>query len=236
MSGLIKTMKFEKVSLGFESQEVLQGCDFEFPMNQNCRIVFKDDREKFFFFHAMTQVAGFQRGRFMINNDNVVDFSFEEFLQYRLKMGFGFSTRGLIHNCTLRQNIELPLRYHQIVPEDQIEDWINTCVEYFDYAKDLDRRPSEVSPNSQKAALLTRAFVHKPELVFLDTPEMLLSNRLQANLLQLIDDHRKHHNLKHLFFATYDEELSECLADQNIILEKKRLTLVRKESHQRIVS
>lgn len=233
---LIERMKFEKVSLVFENNEVLSGCDFEFPLNQNCRMVFKSDREKFYFFHAMTQIAGFHKGRFLMNDDNVVNFSFEEFMRYRLRTGFGFATRGLLHNQTLRQNIELPIRYHQIMPESQVSSWIETCVDYFDFKKDLDKRPSEVSPSSQKATLLTRAFVHKPELVFLDAPEMLLSNRLQANLLQLIDDHRKHYNLKHLFFSTDDEELSECLADQNIILEKKRLNLVKKDSIKRKVS
>ena len=234
MSQLIKTMKFEKVTLGFEGAEVLQSCEFDFPMEQNCRIVFSDDREKFFFFHGLTQVEGFQKGQFLINDQDITQMSFEEFLPYRMKIGFGFSTRGLIHNRTLRQNLELPLKFHKLVPDSGFEDWMNTCTEYFDLKGDLDKRPSDVSPSSQKATLVLRAFIHKPEMIFLDTPELMLSTKLQANLLQLVDDHRKYHNLKHLFFATHDEDFSDCLVDQNIILRNKKLHQVETQKLKRV--
>ena len=234
MSEVIKSMKLEKATMGFEDQEILQNCSFDFPMGQNCRIVFNNDREKFFFFHAMTQIEGFKKGQYLLNNQNIVDMSFEEFLPFRLKIGFGFSTRGLIHNRTLRQNLELPLRFHKIADGSELRDWMQTCVEYFDLEKDLDKRPAEVSTSSQKATLVLRAFILKPELIFLDTPELMLSTKLQANLLQLIDDHRNHHNLKHLFFATYDEDLSDCLVDQNLILRKKNLHRVEIKKQKRI--
>jgi ABC-type transporter Mla maintaining outer membrane lipid asymmetry ATPase subunit MlaF len=226
MPEMLKSLKFEKVTIGFDGSEILQACDFNFPMKQNCRLVFANDREKFFFFHALSQLSGFNKGQFLINDENVLDFSFEEFGKYRLQIGFGFSTRGLIHNLTLRANLELPIRYHQLLPENEIRSWIENCAEYFKISDDLDRRPSDVPTNSQKATLILRAFVHKPEMIILDNPDLLLSNRYQANLLQLIEDHRKLFNLKHLFFSTNDESFSDCLTDQNIILTKKRLNLV----------
>lgn len=231
----VKSLSFKKVTLGFEELEVLQACDFDFPLYQNCRIVFNDDREKFFFFHGMTQLQGFQRGQYLINGEDVTKMSFEEFLPFRLKIGVGFSTRGLIHNRTLRQNLDLPLHFHKIESGKNLTDWMNTCIEYFDLEKFMDKRPAEVSPNAQKATLILRAFIHRPELVFLDTPELMLSTRLHANLLQLIDDHQKHYNLKHLIFSTYNEDLSDCLADKNIVLSKKRLNLVEMKNLKRLV-
>ena len=142
MADMIQSLKFEKVTLGFEESPILLNCDFEFPMNQNCRIVFSNDKEKFFFFHGLTQVAGFQKGRYLINGEDITQFSFEEFLPYRKKIGFGFSTRGLIHNQTLRQNLELPLRFHKFVEGKELDQWFGECVEYFELGKDLDRRPA----------------------------------------------------------------------------------------------
>ncbi len=231
---LIQSMQFKKVTMAYHDSEVLQNCDFVFPMNQNCRIVFNNDREKFFFFHCVSQVEGFNKGEFLLNDDDVSKFSFEEFLKYRLKIGFGFSTRGLIHNQTLRQNLELPLKFHKLFFGKELTDWMNTCVEYFDIFDELDKRPAEVSTNAQKCTLILRAFVTQPELIFLDTPELLLSTKLQANLLQLIDDHRKIYNLKHVFFSTFDEEFSDCLADQNIILSRKRLNKVEVNKNLRV--
>ncbi len=230
----IESMQFKKVTMSFHECEILQNCDFVFPMNQNCRIVFKNDREKFFFYHSMTQLVGIEKGQYLINGVNVPDLSFEEFLGYRLSIGFGFSTRGLLHNQTLRQNLELPLRFHKLFSGSELKDWMETCVEYFDLHDALDKRPAEVSTNSQKCTLILRAFIGQPELIFLDTPELMLSTKLQANLLQMIDDHRKHYNLKHVFFSTYDEQFSDCLSDQNIILNHKRLNKVEVNKKLRI--
>lgn len=228
----IVSLSLKKFSIAFEGQEFLQACNFDFPMGQNNRLVFKNDREKFFFYHALAQVEGITAGQYLINDEDVSQYSFEEFLPLRLNMGVGFSTRGLIHNRTLRQNLMLPLSYHKLV--DKPEEWVNHCGEYFNLHGDFDKRPAEVSPSAQKSTLILRAFIHRPELVILDTPELLLSKNLQASLLQLIDDHRKDHGLKHLLFSTYDEDLSDCLADQNIILDKKRLNLVQIQKLKRL--
>lgn len=236
MSDVFQSLTFKEVHLGFENQEVLRCCDFDFPLGQNLRIVFENDKQKFFFFHALTQVEGFVSGQYLMNDQDVTQMSFEEFLPYRLKMGFGFSTRGLIHNRTLRQNLELPLRYHNLFSESELVTWLKSSAEYFELEKDLDKRPAEVSPNSQKATLVLRAFIHRPELVILDTPEMMLSTKLQANLLQLIDDHRKNFNLRHLIFSTYDESLSDCLTDKNILMRKKSLELIEVNKLQKDAS
>jgi ABC-type lipoprotein export system ATPase subunit len=234
VSEKIETLTLDDVTLAFEGEEILRRCCFNFPMGQNCRVVFQDDRQKFFFFHALSQIEGFARGRYLLNGQDLTKMTFEEFLPYRLKIGFGFSTRGLIHNRTLRQNLELPLRFHRLCNEQELHEWLDHSVEYFGVQKDLEKRPAEVSPNSQKVILVLRAFIHKPEMVFLDTPELMLSTKLHANLLQLIDDHKKYHNLKHLIFSTYNEDLSDCLADQDIILRKKSLQLVERKTWKKV--
>ncbi len=223
MSDLIKELSFKNVTLLLEKKEILKQCSFNFPMNKNCRIVFQSDAEKYFFFYSLAQVQGFIKGEYLINQINVLDLSFEEFMEFRLKIGYSFSARGLIHNQTLRQNLELPLRYHKLVSEDQIKETVDSYAEYFRLGSDLEKRPSDVSMHSQKATLILRAFIHRPELVFMDAPEMMLATTQHASLLQLIDDQRKHRNLKHLFFSTQDEGLSDCLADENVLLLKKKL-------------
>ena len=234
MQALIQQLRLEKATLTFEGKEILQNCSFLFPMNQNCRFVFANDQQKYFFFHSISQVAGFSQGQYFINDDNVLDFTFEEFLRYRIRIGFGFATRGLIHNRTLKDNILLPLRYHNIMPSKMSVEWFKHCTSFFDFGDELNRRPAEVSPSAQKATLILRTFILKPELVFLDTPEMLLSRKLQANLLQLIDEHRREHRLKHLYFATFDENLADCLADQSVILRNKKLELVKIQNLKKV--
>lgn len=219
----IESLSFKNVGLAYEGSPVLQKCNFDFPMGQNCRLIFANDKERFFFFHGVSQLIGFYKGEYLINGQDVLQFSFEEFRCFRVQIGYGFAIRGLINNLTLRQNLELPLNYHQFLPAGEVTEWINHCAEYFEMGADLDRRPSEVPASLQKATLILRAFIHRPRLIFLDNPEVFLSNRHHANLLQLVDDHRAQWGLKHLFFSTADENLSDCLSEKNIILKKRSL-------------
>ncbi len=236
MTVTIKSLRLKNVTLAYDQQVILSRCDFNFPMNKNCRIVFKTDAEKFYFFQSFVQVEGFTSGEYLINEENVLELSFEEFMHYRLKIGFGFSARGLLHNQTLRQNLELPLRYHKLVKEEDLREVVDHYAEYFRLGTDLEKRPSDVSMQSQKSVLILRAFIHHPELIFLDSPELMISNSMHANLLQLVDDHRKSKNLKHLFFSTQDESLAECLADENVLLIKKKLLSTDDLKKQRMAS
>ncbi|MCJ8277563.1 MAG: hypothetical protein HRT44_07440 [Bdellovibrionales bacterium] len=233
----IESLKFENLNINFEGDNILENCTFEFPLNKRCRVVFNNDKEKFIFFHAMTQVEGIESGQYLMNGEDLCEFTFEEFLPYRLNIGYGFSTRGLIHNRTLQQNLELPLIFHKLKTPDEAREWVYHLAQYFEISpEDLNKRPADVSPSVQKSALILRAFVHCPELVILDAPEVLLSGKLHANLLQLIDDQMKNHGLKHLLFATSNEDLSDCLADKNIILRKRKLELVTAKKLKRVAS
>lgn len=214
---------FENISIVLEGQTILNRCDFKFPLQKNVRVACSDPRVRFGFFHALSQIEGFTEGAYQIDQQNILDLTFEEFIPIRRRMGFGFSTRGLLHNLTLQQNLELPLRYHQVTDEEDIKDRVLKYAEYFMIEKELKCRPADVSASTQKAVLILRAFVHHPEMIFLDSPEMMMGNHLHGNLLQLVADQKKYHNLQHLYFSTQDEVLAECLAEESVILHRHKL-------------
>ena len=167
------------------------------------------------------------QGEFLINGENILDFSFEEYQKYRKNIGFGFSTRGLLHNKTLWENVMLPISYHKIFPEKEAQEWVTYLFEYFEATEYMHFRPSDVVASAQKVALLLRAFVHKPQWLILDMPEVFLSRRLYANFLQLLTTFKKEHNLKHLFFSTDDEDLSDCLAEATLKVEKEKISILK---------
>lgn len=219
-------MEFKNVSIRFGDLRLLTRCDFEFPMNTNSRLLFQTDAEKFFFFHSFATVKGFSEGQFLVNGEDVLNLSFHEYLKFRKNIGFGFSTRGLLHNKTLHENVILPLDYHDMIPENERKDWVQFLFEYFDAADDMNKRPSEVVPSMQKVTLLLRAVVHRPQWLLLDTPEIFLSRRLYANFLQMISLFRKDFGLRHLFFSTFDEDLSDCLAEATLKVAREKVNIL----------
>jgi len=222
----IRSIAFRDITINHGPRPILAQCSFDFPTNSNCRVIFQNEVEKFFFFNSLSGIKGFTAGEFLMNDQNILEFSFEEFLKFRKNMGFGFSTRGLLHNRSLRDNVILPLTYHMEMPLEEAEEWVEYLFTYFRAQDYMHRRPSEVVPSTQKVALILRSIAMRPEWLILDCPEIFLARKLQANLLLLIDDHRKHFGLKHLFYSTNDEELSSCLADTTLILEKQQIRVL----------
>lgn len=223
----IDRIEFKNVNIHHRQRKILSNCSFEFPMNANCRLIFSDDAQKFFFFHSLANVKGFVSGQFLVNQNNILEFSFDEFLKYRKNIGFGFSTRGILHNKTLFDNVMLPVAYHSFLTPKERKEWVEFLFEYFEAADDMDKKPSDVIPSTQKVTLLIRAMVHRPDWLILDSPEVFLSRRLYANFLQSLTLFRKEYGLKHLFFSTYDEDLSDCLAEVTLKVEKEKINILK---------
>ena len=225
----IEKLQFKNIQLKNGSMTLLNRCNFDFPLDTNCRLVFKNDMEKFFFFNGFSQLAGFSGGEYLFNGENVLDFSFEEFLSYRLNIGFGFATRGILHNKTLRENLLLPVYYHKTISPYEARKRVDYLLDFFEMGEERNRRPAEVSTSHMKSTLILRAFVHNPEWIVLDAPDILLSNQLYANLLQLVDEQRKEHGLRHFYFATQDEDLAQCMSASSILVGSGTLSFIKHE-------
>jgi ABC-type lipoprotein export system ATPase subunit len=156
MSMLVKTLHFENLTFHYEGQEpLLKNVDFEFPLSKRGT---QDDAtavrtlDKRGTSSSQTGVvvirgvqgagcstvmqilAGLQTptlGSYLINGVPVENMSFEEFLPFRLRMGYAFDTGGLLGNRTLFENLVLPLNYHNICSPQEAERRILALMERF---------------------------------------------------------------------------------------------------------
>jgi phospholipid/cholesterol/gamma-HCH transport system ATP-binding protein len=121
MSTLIKSLHFEKLTFHYEGQEpLLKNVDFEFPISKRgtqndanavrtldkrgtsssqTGVVVIRGAQGAGNSTVMQILAGLQTpssGRYLINGVPVENMSFEEFLPFRLRMGYGFDTGGLL--------------------------------------------------------------------------------------------------------------------------------------------
>ena len=116
----IESLKFEGVSFSHEGQEIIvQNVEFDFPMNEILWVKAEEGAGKSSLLQVLAGLQIPQSGKYLINGENVVEMSFEEFLPYRLKIGYSFDYGGLINNRSLFDNLVLPLLYHKIgTPEE----------------------------------------------------------------------------------------------------------------------
>lgn len=155
-------------------------------------------------------------GDFIINEENVSNYSHDEFNLYRLNMGFSFDVGGLINNLTLYENFKLVLDYHNYLDEDKRFDYIVHMMSFFNLEDQKHLRPSSISSSARKAASVLRSFLLKPQVLILNDPSQGLSVEHLLPLINLIKDHQLNHQLKFIFISSDDSNLINLLPGKSL--------------------
>jgi ABC-type ATPase involved in cell division len=84
--------------------------------------------------HLLKVIAGLTlptKGRVLINGKSIHEMDFEEFLPYRLNLGYTFNLGGILNNRTIKENLMLPFLYHG-APVDYAEQEVQEIIKLFD--------------------------------------------------------------------------------------------------------
>lgn len=248
MNVLIRSLHFENLTFQYEGQNpLLKNVDFEFQLQKRKR---QDDAAESRWperrGRASSQagvvvirgargagcstliqiLAGLQApssGRYFINDVPVEKMSFEEFLPFRLRMGYGFGVGGLISNLTLFENLVLPLNYHKICSQEEAERRVLDLMERFQLAEFKDLRIAYVSASLRKMTVLIRAIIMRPEILFLDDPNIRISKEEQKMYAELLRELINDGTLHTVFITSFDESFFSHFDYSNIYLEDKKL-------------
>lgn len=216
----IESLKFENLGFSHEASEPLfQNLDFSFPMNKIIWLKASDGSGKS---TLMQLLAGLQSptiGSILINDQNIGELNFEDFLPYRLNIGYSFDYGGLIHNRSIYENLMMPLEYHRILPEDEAKQRVEMYLSEFNLKEFANERPAHVPGRVRKMSVILRALILHPDLLILDDPSVGLGPEMQENLANHILGLRAQGHLKHVFISSYDEKFMSLLPYEVIHVE-----------------
>lgn len=91
-------------------------------------------------------------------------------LRHRLRLGFVFDGGQLLNQLTVRQNVALPLRYHQNLSVADAEPFVWRILERTGLESWADSTPGALGRNWHKRVGLARALMLKPEVLLVDNP------------------------------------------------------------------
>lgn len=139
------------------------------------------------------------------------------------QVGLVFQNGALISNLRVRDNIAMPLRYHKLGSDKEIDDKVNMAMDLMRVRNEADMYPHQLSVGMQKRVAIARSWAMDPKLLLMDEPTAGLDNYNRRNLLPLID------NMRILFktsiiIITHDLLMAKELNCNLCFLHKKTLT------------
>lgn len=232
----IDNMKFETLTFSHEGQSpLIHNADFDFPMNEVVWVKGTEGQGKSTLLQVLAGLLTPQSGFFYINDKNVLDMSFEEFLPYRLAIGYTFDYGGLISNRTVYDNLMLPLAYHKIVSTNEAKARVEDIIKKFDIEKFAHERPAHIPGRVRKLACLLRALVMHPQVLLMDDPSVGLGQDTLYTFVDYIHSLRKEGHLKHIFMSSYDEKYMSLFNYQIIHIDDGQIYLQTVEQDKKVV-
>jgi ABC-type transporter Mla maintaining outer membrane lipid asymmetry ATPase subunit MlaF len=220
----LNALRFDGISFWYEGQEPLLR-DVEIDFKMDTVNILRGDRGGGR--STLLQIlAGLQmpnHGIYEINGNNVMEMTFEDFLPYRLRIGYAFDLGGLISNRTLFDNMVLPLSYHKICSTEEAAKRVKAIFERFDLMKFKDLRPSHVSGSIRRITCLVRSLILDPEVLLLDDPTVGLSKETQKLFIEFIQETMKKGSLHTMFVSSYEESFISQFDHTDLYLEGAKL-------------
>lgn len=223
---MIEKIRFEGVSFAHENQDaILKNCDFEFPSDQVLLVKAVEGSGKSTLMQLLAGLLIPQSGSYLLNDQDVSAMSFEEFLPFRLQIGFTFDYGGLISNRTVFDNLVLPLVYHKMLSETEARARVNRLIERFDIGKFKGERPASIPGRVRKLAVLLRALVIHPQILLLDDPSVGLGESTQHLFADVVNELRAEGFARHVIITSYDQKFMDLMPHHTIHMAEGLLYL-----------
>lgn len=232
----IDSIKFDNLSFGYHDGGLLfDRVTFEFPLNQFVRIQAESGHGRSTLLQMLAVLQNPKSGNYIINDRSVTEMAFDEFLPFRLNIGYGFDMGGLINNRTLLENLTLPLLYHKMMGEKEARERGEHYLREMDLLKYKDQRPAVVPGGVRKQMCLLRAIVHHPQMLLLDDPTVGLGADASVKYFDLIHDLHSKNIIRHIFLSSFDESLMSTFSHQWVVIDNGLLHSFGPEGEKKAV-
>jgi len=145
------------------------------------------------------------KGSYILDGVNTSDLNDEQqTLVRRHKIGFVFQFFHLVPRLTAAENIELPLIFTGVEPDER-KDRIKAALEDFGLADRAKHRPDQLSGGQRQRVAIARATIMKPRVVLADEPTGNLDRASGKEVIEILEKLNKRGII--LILVTHDPDI-----------------------------
>jgi phospholipid/cholesterol/gamma-HCH transport system ATP-binding protein len=182
-----QVITLDNISLAFE-EPILENVSFDAKGGETIVVVGESGTGKSTILKLLLRLLIPDKGRVLIDGEDIVDLTFDDALKVRQKMGMVFQGAALFDSMTVYENVAYPLREHTVLTEDEIEARVREKLQFVDLEPDKvnDQMPSELSGGMKKRVGIARGLANNPEIMLYDEPTSGLDPLTTATITYLI--------------------------------------------------
>jgi len=177
----------------FGSNHVLQNFEMDLQKGENLAVLGKSGSGKSVLIKCIIGLYQPEEGTIRLFDKDIREFDRDEWDRIRQRVGFLFQSNALYDSMTVRENLEFPLRRHEIKKqsEAETENLIHETLANVGLEHTIDMMPAELSGGMRKRIALARTLILKPEIILYDEPTTGLDPITAREISNLILDVQK---------------------------------------------
>jgi putative ABC transport system ATP-binding protein len=145
-------------------------------------------------------------GRYELNGQNVADMDDDQLARVRNReIGFVFQTFNLLPRLDCLRNVELPLIYAGISPEERLERACN-ALEQVGLGDRINHKPGELSGGQTQRVAIARALVNHPSIILADEPTGNLDTATSHDIMAMFSKLSEAGNT--IILITHEEDIA----------------------------
>jgi putative ABC transport system ATP-binding protein len=171
--------------MGDQLVKALDKIDLDFRKNDYAAIMGPSGSGKSTLMNILGCLDTPTAGRYELNGQNVAEMDDDELARVRNReIGFVFQTFNLLPRLDCLRNVELPLIYAGISPEERLER-ARQALEEVGLGDRIDHKPGELSGGQTQRVAIARALVNHPSIILADEPTGNLDTATSHDIMEM---------------------------------------------------
>ena len=179
------------VHKSFGNGPVLTGLNLEIRRGETFCIIGRNGIGKTVTFKHVLGLLRPDRGRVIVDGQDITDLRASELIKVRDKFGVVFQGCALLNWLTVAENVALPLRERTRMSRKEIQGRVEEKLDLMGLRHAAHLYPAECSGGMKKRAAVSRAIVRDPEIILYDEPSAGLDPIMANTVDQLIIELRR---------------------------------------------